>query len=69
MRRQRGTPAVASKVYAEAQRIAWEDRLDVAFALDLMLLVEQEKSPLAPALGSDERQGDSAADATVVRPR
>jgi hypothetical protein len=43
LRRRRGVPASASKVFAEARRIAWEDRIDAVFALELLLRVEHEK--------------------------
>ena len=43
LRRRRGVPASASKVSAEARRVAWEDRIEAAFALELLLRVEQEK--------------------------
>ena len=53
LRRRRGVPAAASKVYAEARRIAWEDHVDAGFALELLLLVEHDKSSPAPTVQDD----------------
>lgn len=44
LRRRRGVPTAASKVYSEAGRIAWEDRIEAGFALDLLLMVERDKA-------------------------
>ena len=63
MRRRRGMPAAASKVYAEACRIAWEDRIDATFALELLLLVEHEKRSPAAC------EGDAIASDAIRRPR
>ena len=49
LRRRRGVSASAEKVSAEARRIAWEDRIDADFALQLLLLVEHEQKPPAEA--------------------
>lgn len=62
LRCRRGIPSAASKVYAEACRIAWDDRIDATFALELLLLVENEKRPLAS-------EGDAGASAAIRRPR
>ncbi|MCH8046405.1 MAG: hypothetical protein IID44_22070 [Planctomycetes bacterium] len=64
LRRRRGLPASAVKVCAEARRIAWEDRFDEAFALELLLRVEQEKSPAEPPAVRD-----AVAREVIPRPR
>ena len=64
LRRRRGLPASAVKVCAEARRIAWEDRFDEAFALELLLRVEQEKSQAEPPAVRD-----AVAREVIPRPR
>ena len=64
LRRRRGLPASAVKVCAEARRIAWEDRFDEALALELLLRVEQETSPVEPPAVRD-----AVAREVIPRPR
>lgn len=69
LRRRRGLPASAVKVCAEARRIAWEDRLDEAFALELLLRVEQEKSQAEPVDQHDVVQDAAITSQVIPRPR